>query len=218
MTNYTFDPAPQFAIPVAGTDLHFPVRRIFCVGRNYAAHAAEMGNVVDREAPFYFTKSPAAGMLSGQQPYPAGTGNYHHEIEYVLGLGPAGVFEYVGVGLDMTRRDLQAQAKDKRRSWDLGKDFEGAAVFGPLTKVEGGFPRDGLEIRLDVNGVRTQTGELTDMIWSPVEILSHLAGFYTLGAGDVIMTGTPSGVGPVVAGDHLHGEIDGLEPVTLEII
>lgn len=222
----TLFPAPSLpVIPVEGETAGYPVRRIFCVGRNYAAHAAEMGAQVDREAPFYFTKSPFAVTLSGATvPYALGTQNLHHEMELVLALG-APVFRATpdeaqaaiwacGCGLDMTRRDLQNGFKEKRLSWDLGKDFEDSAVFGPLSR---GFSIGAQRIHLEVNGEVRQDGTLDDMIWSPGEIVSHLSQYYHLTPGDVILTGTPSGVGPVLPGDVITGGIDGLPPLTLTI-
>jgi len=225
---YIFEPPAPPAVPVAGDARLFAVRRIFCVGRNYAAHAAEMGHAPDREAPFYFTKSAHAICLSGAAiPYPAGTRDCHHEMEFVVALGGGGaevaeaeamalVFGYA-CGIDLTRRDLQAEAKDKRRPWDLGKDFDDAAVIGPITPAAG-FGAIGVQtIRLDRNGARVQEARLSDMIWSVPEIIAHLSRYYRLAAGDLIYFGTPAGVGPVLPGDRLEGGIDGLEPVRLEI-
>lgn len=216
--SYVFPPEDPRSLPIVGSDLQFPVRRIFCVGRNYVAHATEMGGDVDREAPWYFTKSPTALAQSGQSlPYPQGTQNYHHEIELVVALGiDATVFGYA-VGLDMTRRDLQQVGKDHRRPWDLGKDLENGAVIGAITPADQVGDIGAQTIALDVNGDQRQTGLLSDMVWSVPEIIAHLSGYYHLGAGDIIMTGTPSGVGPVVAGDVLHGTIDGLAAVDLTI-
>ncbi len=228
MTNLTH-PAPALPLLcVMGTDAQYPVARVFCVGRNYAAHAAEMGNEVDREAPFYFTKSAFSVALSGATvPYPPGTSDYHHEMEFVIAIGtPAfrisredalsAVFGY-GCGLDMTRRDLQGAAKDKRRPWDLGKDVEESAVLGPLTRAAE-VGRIGPQVsRLSVNGEVRQEAPLSDMIHDCAAIVSDLSRFYHLCPGDVIMTGTPAGVGPVVAGDVLHGSIDGLADVALTI-
>lgn len=220
-------PTPP-SIPVLENDASYPLRRIFCVGRNYAAHAAEMGNEVDREAPFYFTKSPAAYAASGVAiPFPPQTDDLHHEMEFVVAIGaPAfrvttqdameSVFGYA-CGLDMTRRDLQAIAKEKRRSWDLGKDFENSAVVATIT------PRDKFSeigkqrIHLEVNGELRQDADLSDMIWSVPEIVSDLSKFYHLEAGDLIMTGTPAGVGAVVPGDTISGGIEGLQPVSLKL-
>lgn len=228
MTETLLFPAPVWpTLPVAGTADRFPVRRIFCVGRNYAAHAAEMGAAVDRETPFYFTKNPLDIVMSGSQiPYPPGTANYHHEVELVVALnksafrvGPDAAAETVwgyGIGLDMTRRDLQAGFKEKRLSWDLGKDFEQSAVLTALTPKTGFTPK-AQEIALSVNGETRQHGQLDDMIWSVPELISHLSQFYHLEPGDLIMTGTPSGVGPVVAGDTIEATVEGLMPLTLKI-
>ena len=225
---YLFDPAPQPALPISGQDKLFPVHRIFCVGRNYAAHAAEMGGEVDREAPFYFTKSPHHIALSpAETPVPPGTEDYHHEIELVVALGRSlrnasaeeagdAVLAY-GTGLDMTRRDLQAQAKEKRRPWDVGKDVEGSAVLGALTPAP---QLDGLgdrRIALTVNGELRQEGKLSEMVWPVDALLAHLSTLYRLQPGDLVMMGTPSGVGPVVAGDRLEGTIEGLRPVSLTL-
>ena len=228
MTRTLFPLSAPALLPVTGTDAMFPVTRIFCVGRNYADHAKEMGNEVDREAPFYFTKSPAHLAQSGVTiPYPPGTSDFHHEMEFVVALGaPAfrvpvekameAVFGYAA-GLDMTRRDLQAASKEKRRSWDTGKDFEHAAVIGTITpKAAFGAPGP-QAITLKVGDRLAQSSHLSDMVWSVAEIIAHLSTLYHLAPGDLIMTGTPAGVGPVVAGDRLHGEIEGLEPVALAI-
>ena len=222
-------PAPDLPrLAVTGSDARYPVARIFCVGRNYAAHAAEMGNEVDREAPFYFTKSPFAVALSGATiPYPPGTADYHHEMEFVIAIGapafrisrddaPSAIFGYA-CGLDMTRRDLQGAAKDKRRPWDLGKDVEGSAILGPITRAADFGPVGTQAIRLTVNGEVRQDAPLSDMIHDCAAIISDLSKFYHLRPGDLVMTGTPAGVGPVVAGDVLHGTVEGLEPVALTI-
>lgn len=210
------------------SDRSFPVRRIFCVGRNYAAHAAEMGNEVDREAPFYFTKSAHALCPSGQTiPYPAGTGDCHYEMEFVVAIGaPArnvpvaeairAVWGYA-CGIDLTRRDLQAAAKDKRRPWDLGKDFENSAVLAPLIPAEDFGEIGPQAIRLSQNGETVQQAVLADMVWSVPEIIAHLSGYYHLQPGDLIYTGTPAGVGPVAPGDVLHGQVAGLPAVDLTI-
>ncbi len=223
---YLFEPAPVFALPVVGEGALYPVRRIFCVGRNYAKHAAEMGNEVDREAPFYFTKTPANAVRSGAElAYPPGTSDYHHEMEMVFALGAelfraerkeaeAAVFGY-GTGLDMTRRDVQAAAKEKRRPWDTGKDVEGAAVLSALTK--GAMDLKGRRIHLSVNGEIRQDASLDELIHDVPAILVHLSTLYHLGPGDIVMTGTPAGVGPVEAGDTLEGGVEGLEPVSLTL-
>lgn len=219
-----FEPPRTPMLPIEGDDQLFPIRRIFCVGRNYAAHAAEMGNEVDREAPWYFNKSAQAYCASGSKiTMPSETQNCHYEMEFVVVLDrPASnvsadhameaVFGY-GCGIDLTRRDLQALAKEKRRPWDLGKDFENAAILGALTpKAQFGDVKN-QQIWLDHNGSRVQDAPLSDMVWSVPEIIAHLSRFYRLMPGDVIMTGTPAGVGPVGPGSHLIGGVEGLTEV-----
>ncbi|MRU15962.1 fumarylacetoacetate hydrolase family protein [Roseovarius sp. A21] len=221
-----FDAPMPPAIPIEGEAQEFPVRRIFCVGRNYAAHAAEMGNQVDREAPFYFTKSAHALCLSGMTiPYPLGTEDCHYEMEFVVAIGTeafrvsedaalGAVYGYA-CGIDLTRRDLQAAAKEKRRPWDLGKDFENAALIAPMTKAET-FGQPGAQhISLTHNGRTVQEARLSDMVWSVPELIAHLSRFYHLLPGDLIYTGTPAGVGPIAPGSALTGHIDGLHPVTV---
>ncbi|WP_054000984.1 fumarylacetoacetate hydrolase family protein [Shimia sp. SK013] len=215
-----------FSVPVTGTDAAIPVSRIFCVGRNYAAHAAEMGGEVDREAPWYFTKSVAHAILSGAKvPFPSGTKNYHHEMELAFAIGAsvfeateaeaqAAIFAY-GCALDMTRRDRQQDGKDHRRPWSLGKDVENSAVFAAMTPAANfGTPTD-QRIHLEVEGQSRQDASLAEMIWSPVEIVRHLSRYYMLHAGDVIMTGTPAGVGAVLPGQTITGGIEGLDPISL---
>ena len=228
MTDFLFPPLRGGSLEVKGESRRFPVKRIFCVGRNYALHAAEMGAEVDREEPFYFTKSPQALLPSGATaPYPPGTENYHHEVELVALLGAEAfeasaedslraVFGYA-CGLDMTRRDLQLKARERSRPWDLGKDFEHSAVMAPITTAESFGAVAGQSIRLTVNGSVRQQALLSDLIWSVEDIISHLSRFYRLRPGDAIMTGTPAGVGPVSPGDVIHGTIDGLDPVRLRI-
>ncbi|WP_347311200.1 fumarylacetoacetate hydrolase family protein [Defluviimonas sp. SAOS-178_SWC] len=228
MTDILFPlPAPVL-VPMRDGSGFFPVTRIFCVGRNYADHAKEMGAEADREAPFYFTKSPAHLTLTGATiPYAPGTADFHHEMEFVVAIGADGfrvsaekamdlVFGY-GAGLDMTRRDLQAAAKDKRRPWDTSKDFEYGAILAPLSRAaEFGVPGP-QAITLLLNGEPVQRSHLSEMVWSVPEIVAHLSTLYHLRPGDLIYTGTPAGVGPVEPGDRLHGEIDGLAPVDLII-
>ena len=227
MTQYLFEPPKVYSIPVRGEAAEYPVGRIFCVGRNYAAHAAEMGVEVDREAPWYFTKTPSAYVASGATiPYPPGTANFHYEMELAMVLGApvfqaseaealAAIYAY-GCGLDMTRRDRQQDGKDNRRPWDLGKDIENGAAMAPLTRATDWQPT-GQRIHLEVNGEVRQDATLEDMVWTVAEIVVHLSKFYHLRPGDVIMTGTPAGVGPVLAGDVITGGIDGLEPIALTI-
>ncbi|MCP4820671.1 MAG: fumarylacetoacetate hydrolase family protein [Shimia sp.] len=226
MPSFLFDPLPTFVIPVKGHDSGYPVSRVFCVGRNYAAHAAEMGGEVDREAPWYFTKSAAHAVLSGAEvPFPQGTDNYHHEMELAFAIGKevsnateteaeGAVFAF-GCALDMTRRDRQQDGKDKRRPWSLGKDVENSAVFAELTVADYLGALGGKRIHLEVDGETRQDATLDDMVWSPVEIVMHLSRFYTLRPGDMVMTGTPAGVGPVRAGQTITGGIDGLAPISL---
>lgn len=223
---YAFPPLPMPALAIVGGG-EFPVRRIYCVGRNYAAHAREMG-FDGREPPFFFLK-PADTILpdGGVMPYPPATKNLHHEIELVVAIGKNGhdidvahalehVFGYA-VGLDMTRRDLQMAAKEKSHPWDMGKSFDHAAPCGPIHPAASvGHPGDGL-IDLKVNGQLRQKGNLSDMIWSVSETIAYLSGFVELFPGDLIYTGTPDGVGPVVPGDRLDGRIDGLGALTITI-
>lgn len=228
MTDLLFPARPTPGLPIIGGGA-FPVGRIFCVGRNYADHAKEMGHEVDRESPFYFTKSAHAVLLSGQDmPYPPRTNDLHHEMELVVALDKGGkdiaeadatshVFGY-GCGLDMTRRDLQAVAKDKRRPWDTGKDFDNAAIMGPLTPKAGDASIDDLVIKLEVNGETRQQATLGDMVWSIPELIADLSTLYTLHPGDLIMTGTPAGVGPVVRGDVLRGTIGDFAPLETRIV
>ncbi|MCQ0092400.1 fumarylacetoacetate hydrolase family protein [Roseovarius sp. M141] len=225
---------PVFDIPtapcvaIAGNVQVFPVRRVFCVGRNYAAHAAEMGAEVDRAAPFYFTKSAHAVTPSGSViAYPPGTRDCHYEMELVIAIG-AGAFEVdeaealdavygYACGIDLTRRDLQGAAKEGRKPWDLGKDFENSAIVGAITMADA-FGRLGdRSITLDLDGRRMQEARLSDMMWSVPEIVAHLSRYYHLAPGDLIFTGTPAGVGPVAPGSMLSGSIDGLESITLTI-
>lgn len=226
--NSLFPSPPWPALPVTGENATYPLHRIFCVGRNYAAHAAEMGNQIDREAPIYFTKSALSYLPTGMtSPYPPGTENYHYEVELVVAIGaplfratPAesalGIFGY-GLGLDMTRRDLQARATERRQPWDLAKDVEESAVLAPLTRAQDITDLDLKAIQLALNGEIRQDGKLSDMVWSIPELISRLSEFYHLAPGDVILTGTPAGIGPVHPGDHLIGTVDGLTPVTLTI-
>lgn len=224
MPEYIFAPPDQPGLLIDGHTAQFPVLRIFCVGRNYAAHAAEMGGAVDREAPWYFNKSAHALCHSGTTiPLPPETTNCHYEMEFVVAIGeqafqvsvedaPSRVFGFA-CGIDLTRRDLQAVAKEARRPWDLGKDFENAAILGPLVPgARFGAVKD-QAIWLKHNGTVVQSARLHDMVWSVPEIIAHLSRFYHLMPGDLIMTGTPAGVGPVAPGSHLQGCVDGLAPV-----
>lgn len=223
-----FAARPQPALTVSDEAALYPVARIFCIGRNYAAHAAESGSTVDKDVPFFFTKSCHHLAQTGSiLPYPQGTEDYHHEVELVVALGAelrdAGadaameaVFGY-GVGLDMTRRDLQARAKARSLPWDAAKDVEGSAVIGPLARAESFGAPGPQRIALDVNGTERQTGRLDEMEWNVGALLAYLSTLYTLAPGDLVMTGTPSGVGPVGPGDVLTGTIEGLPSVQLTL-
>jgi fumarylpyruvate hydrolase len=228
MTTYLFEPPPIAALPVAGTDALYPVARIFCVGRNYEEHAREMGHVVDREKPFYFSKSATALRQDGATiPYPPGTSNYHFECELVVALGApafklaasaaeAAILGYA-CGLDMTRRDLQLSERAKQRPWTLGKDVEASAPVSTIAPVSDiGHPKQG-RIALSQNGVTRQDADIAELVWSVPEIIAHLSGFYRLGPGDLIFTGTPAGVGPVQPGDKLEASIAGVGALVVTI-
>ncbi len=226
---YRFPPPPIPAVPVRGSSSSYAVRRIFCVGRNYADHAREMGGDPNREPPFYFTKSPDSIHLAGiDLPYPPATKNFHHEMELVVAIGAGAhdvastaaldaVFGYA-VGLDMTRRDLQNDAKEKGRPWDLGKSFEHAAVIGDIVQATICGHLAAGAITLSVNGAVKQTGDLADMVWNVPELVAHLSAFYHLGPGDLIYTGTPAGVGAVVRGDRMTGSIAGLGDIHVAVV
>jgi len=206
-------------VPVT-TGEAFPVRRIYCVGQNYRAHAKEMGADPDRQPPFFFQKPASAIAPPGAAvPYPPMTEDLHHEVELVVALGPkaGGGVQIFGhaVGLDLTRRDLQKAAKAAGGPWDMAKGFDFSAPCGPITPAEA--PLTAGAIGLAVNGETRQSGDLSDMIWSVAEILDGLAGYVALAPGDIIFTGTPEGVGPVRPGDRLEAEIDGLAPLSVRI-
>ena len=228
MTDFVFPPPSTPAVPVRGRTDRFPIRRVFCVGRNYAAHAREMGHAPDAEAPFYFMKAGEHYVASGSTvPYPPGTKNYHHEVEMVVAIGKDGfriaeahaldhVFGYA-CGLDMTRRDLQSAAKDKQRPWDIGKNVEQSAVLGEIAPASAiGHPARG-RIELRVNGQPRQAGDLSDLIHHVAAVIANLSQYYHLRAGDLIYTGTPEGVGAVTAGDRLDGSIEGIGTIALQL-
>jgi fumarylpyruvate hydrolase len=203
--------APRPAVAVAGSALVFPVRRIFCVGRNYAEHAREMGASDVRAPPFFFTKPADAVMPSGSfVPFPPRTSDLHHEIELVVALaGPGEIFGY-GVGNDLTRRDVQAQAKKEGRPWDTAKGFDHSAPVSAIARAADiGHPARG-RIWLEVNGKLRQEGDIADMIWGVTEVLAELATWFELKAGDLVFTGTPSGVGRLEPGDRVRGGVDGV--------
>ncbi len=227
MTQYAIETPPVVALPVAGQDTVFPVRRIYCIGRNYAAHAIEMGHDPDREDPFFFQKNPDNLDTSGTFPYPPHTSDVHHEAEMLVALKTGGrnipvdkaldhVFGY-GLALDMTRRDLQGIAKKAGRPWEIGKAFEKSAPCGPVHPVsEVGHPDQG-HLELKVNGEVRQEGDLNQMIWKVPEMISYLSEYFELAPGDVILSGTPSGVGPVSVGDTMELSIAGLGTLAVSV-
>jgi fumarylpyruvate hydrolase len=223
---------PRIALPIVGSSDLFPVRRVYCVGRNYAAHAREMGADPDREPPFFFMKPADALQIVGSEPtphpYPSKTSNYHFEVEMVAALAGGGtdisvadaldhVYGYA-IGLDMTRRDLQEEAKKLSRPWDTGKAADSSGPIGALHPASlVGHPARGA-ITLSVDGQTRQKGDLGDMIWSVAEQVAYLSGYFALQPGDLIFTGTPSGVGPVERGQRMVAAIDGLSTITLDVV
>ncbi len=232
MTSYAIPLPQQPAIPVAGTDQLFPVRRIYCVGRNYVEHAKEMG-FTGREPPFFFMKPadailPVAEGTTGRMPYPMKTSDLHHEIELVVAIGTGGaniaaadaithVWGYA-VGLDMTRRDLQTGMKKQGRPWEIGKAFDLSAPIGPLHPIAETGALDAGEIRLDVNGKTRQVSDLTKLIWSVAETIEHLSGLFALQPGDLIFSGTPEGVAAVVRGDVMEGSVAGVGTLRVAVV
>lgn len=219
----------QPSVAVTGSDARFPLRRVFCVGRNYAAHAREMGKDPEREPPFFFMK-PADAVVpaSGQVPYPPLTSDLHHEIELVVAIGKQGAnipleqaLSYVwgyAIGVDLTRRDLQAAAKEMGRPWEWGKSFDASAPCGPVYPVsQVGHPHGG-KIWLSVNGKIRQEGDLSELIWSVPEVIAHVSESVTLEPGDLIFTGTPAGVGALQRGDCMAGGVDGLGTIEFAIV
>jgi len=228
MPDFVIPPPPQAFLPIAGSDAVFPVRRIFCVGRNYAEHAIEMGSDPTREPPFYFTKPADAVVIGGvDMPYPSVTKSLHHEMELVVAIGTGGTNIAIAdalkhawgycCGLDMTRRDIQNEAKKTGRPWDMGKGFDLSAPMGPLIPAGGFDPSKGL-IELKVNGKVTQTSDLSKLIWSVPEVIANLSELVALAPGDLIMTGTPEGVAAVVRGDVLEGRVEGVGEVRTRIV
>ena len=231
--SFVFEPEPRVTVPVAGSDALFPVRRIYCVGRNYAAHAREMGFDPDREPPFFFCKPDNAIVVvpRGQTvsiTYPSRSTDFQHEIELVVAIGKAGrdipveqaldhVYGYA-VGLDMTRRDLQAEAKKLGRPWCIGKGFDESAPIGPLRRAEECRLDAHTRIALDVNGKPRQASTLGKLIWSVPEIIEHLSKAWELAPGDLIFTGTPEGVAAVDVGDTLSAHIDGVGTLEIQIV
>lgn len=218
--SYVIEPPAVTAIPVRDSGAAFPVRRVYCVGRNYAAHAVEMGHDPDKEPPFFFQKNPDNLVFDGEFPYPELSSDVHHEIELVAALDRGGhnipvesALEHVygyAVALDMTRRDLQGEAKKMGRPWEVGKAFDASAPCSDMVPASTiGHPDCGA-IWLRINDEQRQEGDLGQLIWKTPEIIAHLSALFTLAPGDIIMTGTPAGVGPVQRGDRLHGHVDGV--------
>ncbi len=228
MRNKMLFEVPRVCVPVSGSDLLFPVHRVYCVGRNYAAHARESGADPDRESPFWFTK-PADAVVPGGSvvPYPPRTQDLHHEIELVVAIGragrgispkiaPAHILGYA-VGIDLTRRDLQAEAKKAGRPWDTSKAFDQSAPLSAIHTVEQVGHLERGRIWLEVNGALRQEGDLAELIWNVPEAVAELSTLFALAPGDLVFTGTPAGVGPLKPGDHVTGGIDGLDNVSIEI-
>ena len=226
---YVIPAPPVSSLPIDGTQARFPVHRIYCVGRNYAEHAREMGGDPDREPPFFFAKPADAIVADGRDfPYPAHTQDVHHEIELVVALGKGGaniaqaaaldhVFGYA-VGLDMTRRDLQAQAKKQGRPWDTAKGFDHAAPCGRIAPASSiGHPTSGA-IWLKVNGEPRQRGDLSQLVWKVPEVIAYLSTLFTLAPGDLIFSGTPAGVASVQRGDVLEGSVDGVGTLHVKVV
>ncbi|MDB5908862.1 MAG: fumarylacetoacetate hydrolase [Massilia sp.] len=229
MTDYVIIPPTAPSLAVQGSSARFPLRRVFCVGRNYAAHAREMGNDPDREPPFFFMK-PADAVVpaDGVVPYPACTSDLHYEVEMVVALSGGGsdvdpadalalVWGY-GVGIDLTLRDLQAVAKQMSRPWDFSKGFDASAPCSALRPVaNGGHPPESTRVALEVNGAVRQEGTLDQMIWPLADIISTISRFVALAPGDLIFTGTPAGVGALLPGDRVRGVLDGVAEFAFEV-
>ena len=226
---YVFAAPATPSLTVCGTERRFPIHRIYCVGRNYAAHAVEMGHDPEREPPFFFQKNPDSVVPgNGDFPYPAQSEDVHHEIELVVALRAGGrdisvarardcIFGYA-VGLDMTRRDLQSQAKRLGRPWEVGKAFDFAAACGEIAESATIGHPDAGAIWLNVNGVERQRGDLNQLIWKVPEVICNLSALFTLAAGDLIYTGTPAGVGPIQRGDVMQGGIEGVGGITVNVV
>lgn len=234
-SSYVFPERNVVGLPVAGTDALFPVRRVYCVGRNYAGHAREMGSDPDREPPFFFCKPgddaaivpvPSSGVT--ELPYPPQTSNYHYECELVVAIGKGGrdiavedaashIFGYA-VGFDMTRRDLQGQMKDAGRPWEIGKAFDYSAPIGRITRADEVPAIENARITLSVDGETRQSSHITHLIWSLSETIANLSTLWELQPGDLIFSGTPEGVGAVKPGQTLVGEVEGLTPIVVKIV
>lgn len=229
-SDWLWEPPLTPGLPVRGERAMFPVNRIFCVARNYLAHAKEMNHRVDEhDTPFYFLKSSHALVMSGAEiPFPPATALLHHEIELVVALGGHGfqvsdseaaslIYGYAA-GLDLTRRDCQQRAKDRQMSWDVGKNFEYAAVCSEIVKKQGNAPINSGRINLTVNGELRQFGDLADLIWSVPALIADLSRYYYLAPGDLIYTGTPEGVGPLAVGDRVSGHVEGVADVVVHLV
>ena len=232
--SYVVTPPATVGLPIVGSTDLFPVRRVYCVGRNYAAHAREMGFDPDREPPFFFCKPnddasvvPVEAGAIATLPYPSQTQNYHFEAELVVAIGKSGrdvpaekaaelIYGYA-VGLDMTRRDLQIAAREKGRPWEVGKAFDHSAPIAPIRRIEDGGAITSGAITLEVDGKVRQKSDVSNLIWSVDEVIANLSTLFALEPGDLIFTGTPEGVGAVVAGQTLSVRVDGLEPLTVRI-
>ena len=225
--SYVIAPPKLASIPVKGTHLRFPVRRIYCVGRNYNDHVVEMGGAPGREPPFFFQKPADALLLDGEFPYPSASQNVHHEVELVVALQSGGkniavadaaqhIYGYA-VGIDMTRRDLQADAKKTGRPWEVAKSFDHSAPVSEITPKSDIGTLERANISLHINETQRQISNISEMIWSVPEIISELSKLFELHAGDIIFTGTPSGVGPVQSGDKLRATIEGLGELSLRV-
>ena len=228
MTKFAIPAPPSVVLPIAGTSDQFPVRRVYCIGRNYAAHAIEMGHDPNREPPFFFQKNPDNLDTSGEFPYPQKTADVHHEIEMAVMLKSGGtnipvdkaldhVFGYA-LSLDMTRRDLQGEQKKMGRPWEIGKAFERSAPIGPIHTVESVGHLDQGRVELKVNGEVKQEGDLNQMIWKVPEMIAYLSDYFEMAAGDVILSGTPSGVGPIVKGDVMEMSVEGLGSLSIPVV
>lgn len=227
MVRYVFDPLAQPAVPVLGEDALFPVRRILCVGRNYAAHRREMGGGDDPDPPFFFAKPADAIAPPGLDiPYPSVTRNLHHEMELVVALGAGGagvspadagslIFGYAA-GVDLTRRDLQNASRDKGQPWEAGKGFDLSAPISAIRRWTAARPQG--RIRLSVNGAVKQDAVVADMIWDVPAIIAEASKLWRLAPGDLIFTGTPEGVGPLVKGDRVEGEVEGVGQLSFRIV
>ena len=228
MFDYVIPTPIRPSLPVRGTSERFPVRRIYCIGRNYADHAIEMGHDPEKEAPFFFQKNAENIDSSGEFPYPPETNDVHFEVEMIVALKSGGVnieiadamqlvFGY-GVGLDMTRRDLQGEMKKLGRPWEIGKAFERSAPMGPLVSINETGQLDSGVISLSVDGTVRQNGDLNQMIWKVPEQIAYLSRFYDIAAGDLIMPGTPAGVGSIHKGEIMECRVDGLDPLVVKVV